>query len=138
MLKKSDDMTMQAWITPVRSVAFQLEEIGVIISDEDLILVLTAGLSSSYENFIVTLDSTSPDELTLDYVITRVTNEEARQVQGRIANESEDGAMLSRARQRPRVPLESITCFKCQEKGHYQSHCPKNQVIGLTVDGFTF
>jgi hypothetical protein len=138
MLKKSNDMTMQAWIAHVRCVAFQLEEINVSISDEDLILVLTVGLSPSYENFIVTLDSTPPDELTLDYVIARLMNEEARQVHGRDTESNVEDALLSRTQHRPRVPLENITCFKCGEKGHYQSHCPKTQVAGLTVDDFAF
>ncbi|OJA19110.1 hypothetical protein AZE42_09229, partial [Rhizopogon vesiculosus] len=52
MLKKADDVSMQAWIAQVRRVAFQLQEIDVDISDEDLILVLTLGLPSSYGNFI--------------------------------------------------------------------------------------
>ena len=25
-----------------------------------------------------------------------------------------------------RTPIEHVTCFKCQKKGHYQSQCPKN------------
>lgn len=105
-------------LRPLLSLLSLICPLLVVVSDEDLSLVLTAGLSPSYENSIVTLDSTSPDELTLDYIITRLTNEEARQVHSQIASESDDGAMLSRARHCPRVPLESITCFKCQEKGY--------------------
>jgi hypothetical protein len=138
-LKKADDVSMQAWIAQVRRVAFQLQEIDVDISDEDLILVLTLGLPSSYENFIVSLDSTPPKELTLEHVISRLTNEEARQnIHGDM--KSRDTALLSHT-QRRRVPLENITCFNCQEKGHYQSRCPKNveanskEVAGLATAG---
>ncbi|OJA07944.1 hypothetical protein AZE42_11021 [Rhizopogon vesiculosus] len=68
-LKKADDVSMQAWIAEVLRIAFQLQEIAVDVTDEDLILVLTLGLPSSYENLIVSLDATPPDELTLDHVI---------------------------------------------------------------------
>jgi hypothetical protein len=121
MLKKTDDMTMQAWIAHVRRVAFQLQEmIDVSVSDEDIILVLTIGLPPSYNNFIVTLDSTPYDDLTLDYVISRLMNEEARQSHATDSNASalHDAALVSHV-QRHRVPLKNITCFHCGEKGHY-------------------
>jgi hypothetical protein len=114
-----------------------------------LLDVLTVGLSPSYENFIVTLDSTPPDKFTLDYVIACLMNEEARQVHGRDTEQNGEDALLTRAQYRWRVPLENITCFKCGEKGHYQSHCPKDsqpasanimtkEAPGYTVDDFAF
>jgi hypothetical protein len=76
-LTKSDEMTMPAWIAEVRKHAYKLEECGVDVADEDIIMVLTAGLSPAYENFIITLDATPDDEFTLNYVITCLLNEEA-------------------------------------------------------------
>ncbi|KAI5980357.1 hypothetical protein EDD15DRAFT_2147572, partial [Pisolithus albus] len=121
---------MQAWIAEVRRTAFQLQEVDVSVSDEDIILVLTLGLPTSYESFVVSLDTTPPDQLTLDYVITRLMNEEARQSHSSSVVDSESGALLTSAQNRARlgrrVALENITCFNCGEKGHYQSHCPKH------------
>ncbi|KAI5989250.1 hypothetical protein EDD15DRAFT_2107955, partial [Pisolithus albus] len=121
---------MQAWIAEVRRTAFQLQEVDVSVSDEDIILVLTLGLPTSYESFVVSLDTTPPDQLTLDYVITRLMNEEAWQSHSSSVVDSESGALLTSAQNRARlgrrVALKNITCFNCGEKGHYQSHCPKH------------
>ncbi|EJF59477.1 hypothetical protein DICSQDRAFT_65085, partial [Dichomitus squalens LYAD-421 SS1] len=78
-LSKRPDQTMTSWIADVRRAAFRLEEIDASISDEDRILVLTNGLPDSYSQLVVNLDSTLPSELTIDYVITRLLNEESRQ-----------------------------------------------------------
>ena len=43
--------TMLAWIGQVKAMAFWLMEIGVAITDEDQILVLTMGLDASYKYF---------------------------------------------------------------------------------------
>lgn len=70
---------MQFWIADVRHTAFQLEEIDVSVDNEDIILVLTAGLTSHYDNLIVALDSVEPALLTLDTIISRLLNEDSHQ-----------------------------------------------------------
>ncbi|KAH9840579.1 uncharacterized protein C8Q71DRAFT_702070 [Rhodofomes roseus] len=70
--------TMQSWIADVATAAFRLEAAGVVVTDEDQILVLMNGLPDSYEGFTISLDSTSPSELTLDYTIIRLINEHER------------------------------------------------------------
>jgi len=82
-LRKSDEMSIQAWVAEVRRITFQLQEVSIDVSDEDIILALTLSLPPSYELFIISLDTTPPDQFTLDYVIARLTNEEARQQHGR-------------------------------------------------------
>ncbi|KAG1836990.1 hypothetical protein DFJ58DRAFT_608425, partial [Suillus subalutaceus] len=86
------------------------------------ILILTLGLPPSYENFIVSLNATTSSELMLDHVITQLMNEEACQSQGTNPTTPCDTAMLSHTHC-CHVPLENITCFNCEEKGHYQLHC---------------
>ena len=75
-LQKTDG-PMQNFISEARRIAFQLTEIGIAVDDEDIILVLTRGLPSTYKNFIIILDSTPTSQLTLDYVISHLLNEEA-------------------------------------------------------------
>ena len=59
-------------------VTFQLQEVSVDVSNEDIILSLTLGLPlPSYELFIISLDTTPPDQFTLNYVIACLTNKEA-------------------------------------------------------------
>ena len=61
-LSKAEDQPMSSWIADVHHTAFRLKEIGVEVSDEDLVLVLTQGLPPSYKNFVVTLDATGTAE----------------------------------------------------------------------------
>jgi hypothetical protein len=117
-MKKGDVQSIQSWVADVRRIAFQLSEINSTVPDEDIILVLTAGLPPSYETFTISLDAVPPDLLTLDFVISRLLNEEARQY-----IPTTDSRSVALATTRTKTPLAQITCFKCQKKGHYQSNC---------------
>jgi hypothetical protein len=122
---------MQNFISEARRLAQQLADIGVSIYDEDIILVLTGGLPDSYEHFVISLDATPSAQLTLDYVITRLLNEETRQI-GTTAEKRSDEAFAAAAQTYPnkrRRDLSQITCFNCGKKGHFQSNCqePKKE-----------
>lgn len=131
-LEKSASESMQTFISFARRLAAQLREVGATVEDEDLILAITGGLPRSYSTFIVTLDSTPADDLTLDYVVSRLLNEELRQVPDRanrdtvppIRADPDNVAMAVAAASRIATPLARITCFKCGNKGHYQINCP--------------
>ena len=56
-LVKDAEESMVAWISYVKSLAFGLEDVGVKVTDEDLILTLANGLDDSYNSFVITLDS---------------------------------------------------------------------------------
>ncbi|KAI0072874.1 hypothetical protein K474DRAFT_1604278 [Panus rudis PR-1116 ss-1] len=114
---------MATWIAEVRCAAFLLEEIGGKVEEEDIILMLTNGLPETYDNLVINLNATPEDTLTIDYVIQRLLNEESCQHGNNDdTNSSNDHALLAKA-PKPRIPIEKITCFKCNKKGHYQSNC---------------
>jgi gag-polypeptide of LTR copia-type/Zinc knuckle len=123
-MRKRDDQPMVSWISAVKNAAFQLEAAGVTIIDEDVILALTEGLPESYSTLIVALDSIPADDLTLDIVITRLLNEEVRQVQAaKSESERMEGALAAIAKKK-KTPIAEITCYNCDGKGHYQNDCP--------------
>jgi hypothetical protein len=53
-----------------------LEDIGVDVLDEDTIPALTMGLNKLYDSFIISLEITPPEQLTLKHVISYMLNEE--------------------------------------------------------------
>jgi hypothetical protein len=136
---------MQNFIAEARRLALQLQEIGVTVDDEDIILVLTGGLPKSYDNFVITLDATPSDQLTLDYVVTRLLNEESRQIGTATLNEEsrqvdttapQETSLAAYARHTGKRDLSQITCFKCGKKGHFQTNCPDPDVgaAAMTIE----
>jgi hypothetical protein len=131
---------MQNFIAETRRLANQLADIGVTVYDEDIILVLTGGLPPSYENFVISLDATPLAQLTLDYVITRLLNEETRQVGATIPVVTEsnlDAAFAAYLNRRSR-DLAQIICYNCGKKGHFQSSCqePKKETAAIAATTF--
>lgn len=124
-MAKKADQSIISWLADVRRAAFRLEEIGAPVTDEDMILVLTNNLPPSYSQLIVTFDSTPPDDLNIEYVITHLLNEESRQANETIASTSDDHALA--ATTKPLTPIHCITCFNCKKKGHYKRDCPTRE-----------
>ena len=93
-MTKSEGQTMQAWIAAVKHIAYHLNQTSVpsdVVLDkqlrnwirareeEDIILTLTTGLGQEYEKLVITLDATPREQLTLDFVISWLLNEELHQ-----------------------------------------------------------
>ena len=137
-MTKRSDQAMSDWISGVKNAAFQLEAAGVAVIDEDIILALTAGLPEEYSTFIVTLNGIPPGELTLPNIVTRLLNEEVQQDPTRVGKlESEryaEAGLAATTLQKGR-PVELITCYNCDGKGHYQSKCPlPKRIRGASAD----
>jgi hypothetical protein len=86
---------------------------------------LLEGLPTEYESFIITLDSTSPDAFTFKYVISRLSNEESCHTIPVL--------ITAAATAKKKTPIEQITCYKCQKKGHYKSSCPELEALPETA-----
>jgi len=133
-LKKTPSETMQAWIGQIQALGFRLEQAGITVSDQDKILALTMGLPSSYDPVIINFDSTPTDQLTLSHVVSRLLNEEVRQISGTqpsnpddTSEEVHDEAMAVRGggRRAGGGNQLDVVCFFCDKKGHYKSDCPE-------------
>ena len=133
-LKKTPSDTMQAWIGQIQALGFCLEQAGITVSDQDKILALTMGLPSSYDAVIINFDSTPSDQLTLSHIISRLLNEEVRQISGTqpsnpgdASEEVHDEAMAVQGggRRAGGGNQSEVVCFFCDKKGHYKSNCPE-------------
>ena len=54
-----EDQSMEGWIGEVRGLANRLKAINVNVSDEDTIVVLTAGLPPSYTPIVISFDASA-------------------------------------------------------------------------------
>lgn len=87
--------------------------------------MLINGLGTAYASLIVTLDLTPTHQLNLDYVIDQLLNKESRQ--GTKLNTELWAFTVAYVtdNKKPHVPLEKITCYRCERKGHYKGNCPE-------------
>ncbi|GLB45348.1 putative gag-polypeptide of LTR copia-type [Lyophyllum shimeji] len=120
----TEGQSMEAWIGHVRSLANRLIAIDVKVSDEDMIVVLTAGLPPSYTTVVISFDAIDADKLTHDFVITRLLNEEGRQVILAAPEvkeeEKESVAMVASATLKRKA---NVVCSYCGELGHFVADC---------------
>jgi len=136
-MKKSDPQSMQAWIGEVKALEFRMEEAGIDVSEQDIILALTMGLPAAFDPVIINFDSTPSDQLTLDHVIGRLLNEETRQkstatlTRIRVKKEEpQEEAMLATGTGRWRgsnFSASNVTCFFCDQKGHIKTECQEKK-----------
>ena len=142
-LEKTETMT--AYIARVRYAAFLLEEAKVKVSNDDVILAITAGLPHSYDHFLVSLDTLTDSEYTLNAVITRLNNEYQRQhmylstptprtFASSTPLPSPENANSEALTVTPMPRLAHITCFTCGNKGHYQANCPSRAPANPTTN----
>ena len=63
-------------ISRVKGIHFELEVVGVEVTNEDIILVLMSGLLTAYNQSFIALDVVCLENITLKNVIAQLTNEE--------------------------------------------------------------
>ncbi|KAG5732822.1 hypothetical protein E4T56_gene2752 [Termitomyces sp. T112] len=123
-----EGQTMEAWIREVCSIANHLTAIDIFTSDENIIIVLTASLPPSYETIIISLDAIKPEELTLNFVITCLLNEESHQ---NLTDTTTTATMLESEGEKPGLDAMAVTnktgstmtCFYCGSIGHFTASC---------------
>ena len=77
-MKMEEEDDMLAYINKVKALADQLNGADVTISDRDIVMMLLESLPPSYEYLIVAMESSPIQELTLDYVTSRLLHELSR------------------------------------------------------------
>jgi hypothetical protein len=73
---KGNEESIMLWASHVKGIAFDLEDIGGTMTNEDIIIILTTGLNNEYDHFVVSVNMMPMQMLIVDYVVTRMLNEE--------------------------------------------------------------
>jgi hypothetical protein len=69
--RMTEDMSIQTYISLVRSRAKACLDANASCPDDDIIITLIRGLPPSFEGFKISLDSVRDSDLTLEYVVSR-------------------------------------------------------------------
>ena len=126
--------SMAAWISRVKGMALDLEDIGVTVDDEDRILALTTGLDKTYNSFVISLDSTAAADLTFDHVVNRLLNEDVRRGTAEEITQKVQGvALASIGYQGHGQGPRANTCYRCGKEGHIRAFCTETPLRGKGV-----
>jgi len=112
----------------------RLEAANFEVTDIDLIIALTQGLPNHHDPFIVSLDATPIDRLSVDSIITRLLNEESHQSRFEPGHDmtalscsklgKNTWSKPSRAKSSKEQTPCGPRCYNCGGCGHLARDCP--------------
>jgi len=117
---------MLGYINCVRNLGEHLKAIGGEVTKMDVAISVLNGLTSKNENLLVALDAKGEDELSLDFVKSRLLQEERLQADKSPATQRIGDAALVGANYRGqgrRGGLSKIKCYYCRKIGHISHDC---------------
>ena len=120
--------SVQSYVSRVIHIAGQLRSAKLQVDDVTIISRMMAGLPKKWESLVSAIESVADSTLTIDYVIKRLVNQEAKE---RMAEEqTDDVAMHVSGHQGRAGPKTSGgkkgfggRCFYCNKPGHKKANC---------------
>ncbi|KAF8580168.1 hypothetical protein K439DRAFT_1357759, partial [Ramaria rubella] len=76
-IHKDGDQSMHEWVASVQHTAWKLGEVGATTFQEHIILILISGLNNDYIPLIISFNSPPPCQLTVEYVVQQLLNDES-------------------------------------------------------------
>ena len=112
-----------AFISRVRQLSYDCKALDISIDDKDVAMTVLCGLPQKYEHLIVAIDAVATDTtLTLDFVKSRLLQEEQRMQERNEVQSPKDAALVgsqNNSSSGRKVP----ECDHCGRRGHTEQTC---------------
>lgn len=128
-LKMMPNEKAQDFVARAESLAGQLNDINIPISEQILVAKIVSGLGNDYRQFMSNWLGTHQSEQTIDVLLARLMSEE--QLNQQFKNKEDNVALNVQAKQTASKNKSSnfdktnTPCFYCKELGHWKRECPK-------------
>ena len=120
-VKMNDGEKALAYISRVRQLAADLKAMDVKVEDGDIAMTVLCGLPSKYEHLIVAIDAATGDSsLTMDFVKSRLLQEEQRMTDRDKSKPAPDAALVTQPN-----PSNKVSCSHCGKENHTEAKCWK-------------
>lgn len=120
-LKYVENESMQEHILSFDRLLRELRSAGAKLEDVDAVCHLLLTLPSSYDNIVAALETVAADKLTLEFVKSRLMDEEmkrkhlqSKQEEVEVGKAAFSGNMRNR---------NNLKCYNCGKRGHKRSEC---------------
>ena len=118
-VKMATNEKVMPFISRVRQLAADCKAMDVPIDDTEMAMTVLCGLPSKFDNLIVAIDAATADtSLSMDFVKSRLLQEEQRMMDREHFKPARDAALVSHPRGNAREP-----CDHCGKTGHPASRC---------------
>lgn len=124
-LELNDCDSMEDYINKMMTTHQKLTKSGTVIADGLVAQIMLAGLPDQYRPMVMAIANCGKD-LTTDFVKTNLVQE----VKHEKPNGESSALVVKNAKhkeqqQHQRKKTPNVTCFECNERGHYARNCPK-------------
>lgn len=136
-MKLEEGESMESHINKIKEIADELESIKSTVTEEDMVLIILGSLPETFSTLITSLESRA-DDLTMDFLMTRLMHEERKLQEQGILESNPEAAFYGREGkphyQKKRFEgsggnrgwngkSSNFKCFNCGKSGHYARDC---------------
>lgn len=128
--------SMQEHLRHMKAITDKLAAIKANISEEDQVVTLLGSLPDSYSTVVTALEARG-DDISLEFVIQTLLNEEQKREQRSLASTGVSGSGRSQANSdtallsaNSRADQQNRGCYICGSLDHYQNVCPRKSSSG--------